>query len=255
MQGYEAFADGDFEPALLHYLQAAELGMELGQSNAAWMLMHGYGYTGPYAAQLAISLYKKAAAQGNHEALLQVGDSYYYGRGVPRDWHRAAQMYAEASQHRVAQALYNLGFMHEYGAGLPQDHHLAKRYYDKALEAQSEAYLPIMLALAGLWVHSQWLRVKSYMPEGWLKQRLFVLHQADQGAVQDFVSGHSDYVSAVLALLDKPLAWLSHASAVVSLMTDQLEFILLLAAGAGLWVVLQRRRTIRQRQPNPGHPS
>lgn len=215
------------------------------------MLMHGYGYTGPHAAQLAISMYKKAAAQGNHEALLQVGDSYYYGKGVPRDWTRAAQMYTEASQHRVAQASYNLGFMHEYGAGLPQDLHLAKRYYDKALEAQSSAYLPIMLALIGLSVHSKWLRLKPYMPELWLKQRLFVLPQAEQGAVQDFGSSSSDFVSAALALVDKPLAWLSHAGAIVSLMTDQLEFILLLAAGAGLWVVLQRRRRIRQRQQNP----
>lgn len=216
------------------------------------MLMHGYGYTGPHAAQLAISLYKKAAAQGNHEALLQVGDSYYYGRGVPRDWTRASQMYTEASQHRVAQASYNLGFMHEYGAGLPQDLHLAKRYYDKALEAQSDVYLPIMLALIGLWVHGRWLSLKPYLPEFWLKQRLFVLPQADQGAIQDFGSSGSDHVSAALALLDKPLEWLNHTGAIISLMTDQLEFVLLLAAGVGLWLVLQRRRRIRQRPQDVG---
>ena len=70
LQGYEAFMDGDYEPALLHYLQSAEMGSELGQSNAAWMLTYGYGYEGEHAAQLAITLYQQAAAQGNYEALL-----------------------------------------------------------------------------------------------------------------------------------------------------------------------------------------
>lgn len=39
-----------------------------------------------------MQLYKRAAAQGNHEALLRVGDGYWYGKGVPRDWSRAAQV-------------------------------------------------------------------------------------------------------------------------------------------------------------------
>ena len=39
--GLEAFFEGDFDKALLLYLKAAEMGMELGQANAAWMLSHG----------------------------------------------------------------------------------------------------------------------------------------------------------------------------------------------------------------------
>lgn len=41
---------------------------------------------------MAVALHQRAAAQGNVEALLSIGDSYYYGRGVPRDWQRAAQV-------------------------------------------------------------------------------------------------------------------------------------------------------------------
>ncbi len=54
------------------------------------------------------------------DALLQLGDSHWYGRGAERDWARAAQLYQTASKFRNAQALFNLGFMHEFGAGLPQ---------------------------------------------------------------------------------------------------------------------------------------
>lgn len=63
----------------------------------------------------------------NVNALLQVADSYYYGRGVAMNWGYAAQLYEKASD-RSSQALFNLGFMHQYGAGLEQDLHLAKRY-------------------------------------------------------------------------------------------------------------------------------
>ena len=54
------------------------------------------------------------------DALLQLGDSHWYGRGVNRSWPAAAQLYQAASKFSNAQALFNLGIMHEYGAGLPQ---------------------------------------------------------------------------------------------------------------------------------------
>ena len=58
--------------------------------------------------------------QGNVDALLQLGDSHWYGRGAERNWARAAVLYQTASKFRNSQALFNLGFMHEFGAGLPQ---------------------------------------------------------------------------------------------------------------------------------------
>lgn len=248
-QAYEEFMDGNYESAMCHYLQSAEMGSELGQSNAAWMLSHGYGHEGPHAAQLAITLYQRAAEQGNHEALLEVGDSYYYGRGVPRDWPRAAQVYGAASKHRIAQASYNLGFMHEFGAGLPQDLHLAKRYYDKALEAQPDTWVPVLLALCGLWVHQRWLNIKPYLPDGlgFVKQRMFVLPQAEQGAIQEF-GGSSGHVKSALGVVDRAFDWVTDMEALAHLVTDQAELFLLVSCGAGLWLVLQRRRRLRNQQ-------
>lgn len=37
-----------------------------------------------------------------------------------------------------------------------QDFHLAKRHYDLALETNSEAYLPVILSLAKLYIRSAW---------------------------------------------------------------------------------------------------
>lgn len=39
----KAFEGQDHHTALMHYLRLADMGLELGQSNAAWMLKHGYG--------------------------------------------------------------------------------------------------------------------------------------------------------------------------------------------------------------------
>ena len=76
--------------------------------------------------KLMVQLFGRAADQMNVQALLQVADSHYYGRGVPVDWHQAAHLYEKATE-RSSQALFNLGYMHQFGAGMEQDLHLAKR--------------------------------------------------------------------------------------------------------------------------------
>ena len=127
-EGHDAFAAREYSFALLAYLRAAQMGLELGQSNAAWMLEHGLG---PGSQKenilLALQLYKSSSEQDYKESLLSIGDIHYYGRGVDKDWKEAAAVYRQAYNKKNARAAYNLGYMHEYGAGLPQDLHLAKR--------------------------------------------------------------------------------------------------------------------------------
>ncbi|KAL9999201.1 putative ERAD-associated E3 ubiquitin-protein ligase component HRD3 [Helianthus debilis subsp. tardiflorus] len=72
--------------------------------------------------------------------------------GTERDYDRAADAYMHAKSQLNAQAMFNLGYMHEHRQGLPLDLHLAKRYYDQALEIDPAAQLPVMLALASLWI-------------------------------------------------------------------------------------------------------
>eukprot|EP00882_Tetradesmus_deserticola_P011726 GHRQ01012405.1.p1 GENE.GHRQ01012405.1~~GHRQ01012405.1.p1 ORF type:complete len:438 (+),score=218.92 GHRQ01012405.1:79-1314(+) len=85
--GHEAFFRGQHGQALLLYLQASELGMEIGQSNAAWMLDRGFTHAGHQAASVATALFKRSAEQGNVMSLLQLGDCYYYGNGVEQVTH------------------------------------------------------------------------------------------------------------------------------------------------------------------------
>ncbi|CAL5442442.1 unnamed protein product [Camellia sinensis] len=162
----ESYLKGDVGKAFLLYSRMAELGYEVAQSNAAWILdkygqrsmcMGESGFcTDTESHQRAHSLWWQASEQGNEHAALLIGDAYYYGRGTERDYERAAEAYKHAKSQSNAQAMFNLGYMHEHGEGLPFDLHLAKRYYDQALEIDPAAKLPVTLALASLWVRKNY---------------------------------------------------------------------------------------------------
>uniref|UniRef100_A0A6N2KAE3 DOD-type homing endonuclease domain-containing protein n=1 Tax=Salix viminalis TaxID=40686 RepID=A0A6N2KAE3_SALVM len=145
---------------------SSELGYEIAQSNAAWILdkyaersmcMGESGFcTDLERHQRAHSLWWQASEQGNEHAALLIGDAYYYGRGTERDYERAAEAYMHAKSQSNAQAMFNLGYMHEHGQGLPVDLHLAKRYYDQALEIDAAAKLPVTLSLSSLWIRKNY---------------------------------------------------------------------------------------------------
>ncbi|KAK3008901.1 hypothetical protein RJ639_014934 [Escallonia herrerae] len=164
----ESYLKGDVGKAFLLYSRMAELGYEVAQSNAAWILdkyeersmcMGESGFcTDSERHNCAHTLWWQASEQGNEHAALLIGDAYYYGRGTERDYDRAAKAYMHAKSQSNAQAMFNLGYMHEHGQGLPLDLHLAKRYYDQALEIDPAAKLPVTLALASLWVRKNYAK-------------------------------------------------------------------------------------------------
>nr|GEY19206.1 hypothetical protein [Tanacetum cinerariifolium] len=101
------------------------------------------------------SLWWQASEQGNKHATLLIGDAYYYGQ-------------------LNAQAMFNLGYMHGHGhgQGLPLDLYLAKRYYDQALETDSSAKLPVMLAFSSLWVRRNY--ANSFLIHGFLVKEVLM---------------------------------------------------------------------------------
>ena len=102
----------------------------------------------------ALVLYGLSAVQGNAEALLRLGDFYYYGMGhVLADKSEAAILYQKAADLRHTHALFNLGLMHEMGDGVEMDFHLAKRFYDQAAEFNPDAHVPRNVAMAMLQGH------------------------------------------------------------------------------------------------------
>ncbi|XP_032521684.2 protein sel-1 homolog 1 [Danaus plexippus] len=156
MLAHAAWSARDTDSSLLQYLALAERGMEVAQSNAAYILDVGEGNVDADTRHArALQLWSRAASQGCAAARVKLGDYHYYGLGTPKDLDAAAHHYRLASEHlHSAQATFNLGFMHERGLGLVRDLHLAKRCYDLAADASPDARLPAALALARLHAHS-----------------------------------------------------------------------------------------------------
>lgn len=86
----EAYLKGDIGKSFLLYSRMAEIGYEVAQSNAAWIL-DKYGErsmcmgesglcTNAERHQRVHALWWKASEQGNEHAALLIGDAYYYGR-------------------------------------------------------------------------------------------------------------------------------------------------------------------------------
>ena len=79
---YKEYVDGNMEQALRHYMIAGEAGVELAQSNAAFLLEQGtcLGMDSLSCASASLRMWKASARQGNAEASLKVGDFHYYGK-------------------------------------------------------------------------------------------------------------------------------------------------------------------------------
>lgn len=164
-----AFDAGNYGAALIDYLILSELGVSVGDHNAAHILRLEYDHNIPVldsastaaAADAEVgddvhdahdavlhALLWRSAKQGNHDAQLQLGDNYLYGRGTMSNERKAAEQYLLAAQAGSAQAMYNVGFMYETGSlHSSQDFFLAKRYYDSALEANPASYVAVRIAL------------------------------------------------------------------------------------------------------------
>ncbi|KAF9135672.1 ERAD-associated protein, partial [Mortierella sp. 14UC] len=187
---YDAYQAGDVEYAAIGYLQAAERGFEVGQSNFAWILDRELPTThyltmltspkrSPLMAmaesalvslaspsrllEMALVYWTRSANQGDVDARVKMGDYYYMGIGTEKDFKKATACYQVAAEsERSAMAMWNLGWMHENGVGVTKDFHLAKRWYDQSFTTNRIAVLPVSLSLARLNARFIW----SYLTGG-----------------------------------------------------------------------------------------
>lgn len=164
MQAYQDHREGNGKASFVKYAFLSELGYEVSQSNAAFILdreelLSLFPKNESY--QRALMYWARAAAQGYVVARVKLGDHHYYGQGTKIDYEAAASHYRVASdQLNNAQAFFNLGYMHERGLGLKKDIYLAQRYYDLAAEASDEAQVPVALVKLKLRVINFWNSLK-----------------------------------------------------------------------------------------------
>jgi uncharacterized protein len=82
--------------------------------------------------------YRRAAAAGNAMAASTLGDMYYYGRDVPQDYAGAVMWWQTAADRGIAIAQLNLSVMYANGDGIEQDYVKSHMYANLAA-----AHLPL----------------------------------------------------------------------------------------------------------------
>ncbi|XP_059474860.1 protein sel-1 homolog 1 [Neocloeon triangulifer] len=199
MEAHNHYREGRVDEAFVTYAFLAELGYEVAQSNAAFILDKDEVelFSTNESLVRALRYWGRAAAQGSGTAQVKLGDYHFYGLGTPVDYEAAAAHYRLASeQQNNAQAMFNLGYMHEQGLGMVQDMHLAKRCYDLAAETSPDAKVPVTLALMKL---SLVFGLKYFQEGGW--QDWVLLLQIDRALGPNWDLYLISCLVATLALL------------------------------------------------------
>ena len=114
------------------YMVKAEKGDAKAQFTLGNCYYLGQGVTKDYVE--AVKWYRKAAEQNNADAQANLGLCYYNGDGVAKDQVEAVKWYHQAAEQNNAQAQFTLGLCCGKGKGVVKDQLEAVKWYRKAAE-------------------------------------------------------------------------------------------------------------------------
>ena len=133
--GMQAFHRGDWPVALQHLRKAATLG----DTNALVALGDGYAFDefgNTHTEPLATVLYRAAAERANPAGMERLGFSYLAGwYGVHQDYTRARKWLGRAAAAGNSEAMVDLGNMYCTGNGVTENRHTAHLWYSRAARA------------------------------------------------------------------------------------------------------------------------
>ena len=124
---------------------------------------------------LAANYYSEAARQGDRRASNSLGNLYYLGLGIDRDYQRASQLYFEAARAGIPEAQLNLGHMFKLGLGVNSDPMRAFAWYNMADIHGSPAAELYLKQITQEWTLSplqistaltKWAKLQSLIDEG-----------------------------------------------------------------------------------------
>ncbi len=78
----------------------------------------------------AVRCYRRAASADCPHAIFKLGQMYYQGLGVARDYRLAAVLFLRAAEENIAEARGSLAALFRYGRYVPLDHSLSQAWLD-----------------------------------------------------------------------------------------------------------------------------
>jgi len=86
------------------------------------------------AKKMSLEQLKQLADKGKHLAMNIIGEKYYYGRGVRKNYKKAREWYEKSAERGNADAMFSLGLMYENAKGVSKDYKKAREWYEKSAE-------------------------------------------------------------------------------------------------------------------------
>lgn len=115
-----------------------------------------------------LQLYRIGAAQGNADDEANLGDLYYFGRGVPQSYAEALHLFRQSADQGNARGKVGVGYIYYDGNGVPQDY---------------------VAALA-------WFRSAADQGNPWAQNQLGVMYASGKGTSIDYVEALNWYRKA-----------------------------------------------------------
>lgn len=170
--GLDAYFEGAWYQSLLHYILAAEAGMEIAQYNTALLCEWNFEKMSEHTqVDCAWRYYNHSAKLEWVPSLVKTGDNHWYGITVDKNITTAAHLYSKAAgKEQNPQAIYNLAYLVEnsYPVGeldwmqfLPSSVNtgnlsLAAALYRKCRDTSDEAWIPCSVGLVRVAVKMVW---------------------------------------------------------------------------------------------------
>jgi TPR repeat protein len=111
---------------------AYQKAVSLGYVRAQWALGYRDVYVPPADPERGRETLERAAAAGDVYAIHTLGQIYYEGRGVPKDFAKAKSLFEAAARMGHTFSMNSLGRMYQRGEDVPVDLALARRYWEES---------------------------------------------------------------------------------------------------------------------------
>ena len=172
----EATKQRDKEARRRSIEQAAERGSAEDKYNIGNDYYNGNGVNKDYAE--AIKWYRKAAEQGDVRSQLKLGECYYNGNGVNKDYAEAVKWWRRAAEQGNANAQLKLGECYYNGNGVNKDYAEAVKWYRRAAE---QGYVRSQLKLGNCYYNGEGVNKDYAEAAKWYSK---VAEQGNKDAVE-----------------------------------------------------------------------
>lgn len=184
----------DREQALKWHRMAAEGGI----AESAFKVARAKEFSGQGGKEDMLRLYEKAAAEGDSEANMRLGDLYFTGEAGRRDLAEAFKYYRNAAQLKNPKAYFKMGYCYERGHGTGQSNQDAVFWYQRGVDAGELNCIANMARFyeTGLVVDKDMLKaaqlyqIAAEQGEPFSQLSLGSLYRTGQGVKKDLVEAY-----------------------------------------------------------------